>query len=257
MEHIRQSSQKHASGTFDITKYSTSLRPMIHLISVFTFPVHDNIKKFIAIGLAGDRGYLEKNGSQFPGIACLGKCPAPGQSLPLNMDETTLDGNIRPELVQYTNHLWIAIYGKASRAKPFAHEALKEGHQLGNGALGNRVLIGHNIMRIGVHQSNETLWAVQKSTVQKKMLAVSQARPSLWWCLFQIVVNHTVQLCWTMLALAGKLSNGIPFNNPASEPLPLFGAPCRRIMPARRLLAGWTKPALLPIKIVSISLQNS
>jgi hypothetical protein len=257
MEHIRQSSQQHASSSFNIAEYPTYLRPMVHQVSVFTFPVCDIIKKLVAIGLASDRSYFKKDDPQFSGVGCLRGSTAPSQPLPLNMNEASLDDDVRPEVAQYIHNLGIAINGKTSRAKTVTHEAFEEGHQLGNGAFRDRVLAGYNPVQIGVHQSNETSWAVQEGTVQDEMLASGQTRPALWWRLYQIIINHTVQLCWTMIALAGKLSNGVTFNNPAPEPLSLFGTFSRRITPAGRLLAGWTKPALLPIKITAISLQNS
>ena len=257
MEHIRQSSQQHTSGTFNIAEYSTSLRSVVHLVAILAFPVHDILKKPVADGLGSDRGHSKKDFPQFSGIGCLGRSTAPGQPLPLNMNETSLDDDVRPKLAQHTHNLGIAINGKASRTKAITHEAFEEGHQLGNGALRDRVLAGHNLVRIGVHQSNETSWAVQESTVQDKMLALGQTKVGRWWRLCQKVVNHTIKLSRAVMALNGKLPNGIALYNPASEPFALFGMFCRRIMPAKQLLAGETKPALFPIRIVAISLQNS
>jgi hypothetical protein len=257
MEHVRKSSQKHAAGAFNITEYPASLRPVVHLVAVSAFPVRNVFKKLVAACLGSDGGHSKKDSPQFSGVARLGRCPAPGQPLPLNVNKASLDDNIRPELAQHINDLGVAVNCKANWVQPFTHKAIKEGLKLGYGAFRDGVLTGHNLAQTGVHQSNETSRVVQESTVQDKMLALSQTNASRWWRLFQVVVNHTVQLGRAVLTLAGKLSNGITFNNPASEPLPLFGVFGRRIMPAKRLLAGWAEPALLPIRIVAISLQDS
>jgi hypothetical protein len=89
------------------------------------------------------------------------------------------------------------------------------------------------------------------------ILIKNQTKTSRWWCLFQIIINHTIELCRAGLALAGKLPNGIAFDDPAYEPFSLFGTPGRRIVPAKRTPALQTKPALLSIRIMAISLQNS
>jgi hypothetical protein len=85
----------------------------------------------------------------------------------------------------------------------------------------------------------------------------NQTKTSRWWCLFQIIINHMIELCRVVLALAGKLPNGIAFDNPAYQPSSLFGVPDRRIVPAKRTPAVQTKPAFLSIRIMAISLQNS
>jgi hypothetical protein len=75
--------------------------------------------------------------------------------------------------------------------------------------------------------------------------------------LFQIVVDHAVKLCRAVLALVGQLPDRKPLNDPSFEPLKFPASLCRRIAPANGLLAIRTKPALLPIRVVAISLQDS
>jgi len=257
MKHIRQSSQKHATGAFNITEYSTSLRPVVNAVAVLAFPVRHVLNELVTVRLSSDRGHSKKDIPQLSGVVRLGRCPAPGQALSLNVDKASLDDHFRPELAQHTHNLGITVNCKASRAQSLTHKVMKKGLQPGYRAFRYRVLAGHNHVRSGVHQSDETSRAMQESTVQDKMLALSQTKASRWWCLFQIIVNHTIQLSRAVLALAGKLPNGITFDNPPSEPLSLFGVFGRRIVPAKRTPAIWTKPALLSIRIMAISLQNS
>jgi len=257
MKHIRQSSQKHATGAFDITEYATSLRPVIHAVAVLAFPVHYLLNKLVTVPLSSDGGHSKEDIPQLSGIARLGRCPAPAQPLSLNVNDTSLNNYVRPELVQHTHNRGITVNCKASRTQPVVHKVIEKGLQLGYRAFGDRILTGHNLVRISVHQSNETSRAMQESTVQDKTLALSHTKTSRWWCLFQIIINHTIEPCRAVLALAGKLPNGIAFDNPASEPFSLFGVPGRRIVPAKRTPAIWTKPALLSIRIMAISLQNS
>ena len=256
MKHIRQSSQKHASGSLYITEDLTGLRPAANLQTIFAFPFPDGHKKPVPLCLASNRGHLKKDFSQLLGIRRLGESSAPGQPLPLDVDETALDRDTRPKLVQNVYHVWVTIYCKATRAQSVPDKTIKECRELGLGVFRDRVLPGHSLAILSIHQSNKTAWAVKESAVQYQVLALSQAQQRLRRSLFQIVVNHTIKFCRAMFTLARQLSNRITFGNPESEPLSLSCTPCRGIAPAKGLPASRTKPALLPISIMTVSLQN-
>ena len=257
MEHIRQSSQEHATGAFDITEYPTSLGPVVHEVAISAFPVHYVLNKLVTVHLSSDGDHSKKDTPQLSGVAGFGRCPAPAQPLSLDVNDASLDDYVGPELVQHTHNLGITINCKASRTQAFAHKVIEKRLELGYRAFGDRILTSHNLVRVGVHQSNETSRTVQEGTVQDKTAALGQTKARRWWCLFQIITNQTIELCRAVLALAGKLPNGIAFDNPASEPFSLFDVPGRRIVPAKRTPAMHTKPALLSIRIMAISLQNS
>jgi len=257
MEHIWQSSQQHASGAFDIAEDLTVLRPASYLGAVFTFPIPNSIEKPLALCVAFNSCHLKEDLSQLSGIGRFGRSPAPRQSLPLDMDEASLDCDTRPELTQGIYNIGITINCKTTRAQPLLHKRSKEGHELGLRAFREGVSTGYDLGMLSIHQGNEAARAVKESPVQDEVLALPQAKPRLWRRLFQIVVNHTIKLCRAVPALVRQLSNRITFSKPKPEPLPLSCAPCPGIAPAKRLPARGTKPALLSVSIVTISLQNS
>lgn len=257
MEHIRQSSQKHAAGTFNITEDTTSLRSVVHQVAILTLPVYDVPQKPVATVLIANGCNLKKDSPQLSGIARFRRGSAPGEPLSLNVNKASLDYNIRPEIAQRSNNLGVTIHRKAMRTQPFASKAAEEGLKLGYRTLRDRVLTGHNLVQISLHQCDKASRAVHKRTVQDKMLALGQANAGRWWRLFQKIVNHTIQLGRAVLALAANLPDGISFDNPAPEPFPPFGIFCRSIMPASGSLAGWTKPTLFSIRVKAISLENS
>jgi len=256
VEHIRQSSQEHATSAFDIAEYPTSLGPVAHEVAVLTFPVHYVLNKPVTVPLSSDGDHSKKDIPQLSSVARFGRCPAPAQPLSLDVNDASLDDYVRPELAQHTHNLGITINCKASRTQAFAHKVIEKRLELGYREFGDRILTGHNLVRVGVHQSNETSRTVQEGTVQDKT-ALGQTKARRRWCLFQIITNQTIELCRAVLALAAKLPNRIAFDNPASEPFSLFDVPGRRIVPAKRTPAMHTKPALLSIRIMAISLQNS
>jgi len=200
---------------------------------------------------------LKKDSPQLSGIARFRRGPAPGQPLSLDVNEASLDDYIRPEMAQRTDNLGIAIHCKALWTQPLRHKTAKEDFKLWYRTLRDGVLTGHNLVQISIHQGYKAPRAVHERTVQDKMPALCQINVGRWGRLFQKIVDHTVQLGRAVLALAGKLSDRIALDNPASEPLSLFSIFGGSIMPAKGLLAGRTKPTLFPIRIKAVSLENS
>jgi len=98
---------------------------------------------------------------------------------------------------------------------------------------------------------------MQKGTIQDKILASSKRKGGWGRGLSQIVIDYTIKLRRAVLALVRQLPDRKPFNDPSFEPLMFPAALCRRIAPANGLLTIGTEPALLPIRVVTISLQDS
>jgi hypothetical protein len=257
MEHIWQSSQKHTSGAFNIAEHPAGFRLAVYQVAGFAFPFGNGNTEFVTVRYGSNRSHLKENASQFSGVARFGRRSAPGQSLPLNMDKASLDCGIRPELAQNAHHFGVPIDCKTLWTKPFAYQDIKEGRKLGHRALRGRVFACYNLVRSGIHQCKEASWTMQKGTIQDKMPTLSKRQDRCRRWLFQIVIDHAVKLCRAVLALIGQLPDRKPLNDPSFEPLKFPASFCRRIVPANGLLAIWTKPALLSIGVVAISLQNS
>lgn len=256
MKHVGQSSQKHASGSLYIAKYATSFRFAANLRTIFVFPFPDVQKEPVPLCLVLNRGHLEKDFSQLSGIRRFGECPAPGHSLPLNVDKTALDRNTGPELIQNVYHGGVTVYSKAARAQPIPYKTIKEGCELGLGIFRQRVLSSHNLPVLSLHQRSETAGTVKESAVQHKVLASLKFQRGVWRALFQIVINHAIKLCRAMFTLTRQLPDRITLSNPKPEPFSLSCASCRRITPANGLQTGWTIPALLTISVMTVPLQN-
>ena len=255
MEHIWQISEEHASGTFDIAKDLTSLRSATYLGAISAFPLPKGLQKSVSFSLARNGSYLKKDSSQLSGIGCLGGCPAPSQPLTLDMDEASLYCDSRPELAHNVYDFRIAIDCKALGAQSVSYEVLKKCRKLGLRTLRDWVSASHNSVITGIHQSDEAARAVEKSTVQDKVLGLAQHNRRRG--LFQIIVHHTIKLCRAMPALAGQLPDRIPFNNPASEPLPFFRVPSGGIVPAEGTPACPTVPSLFTMGIMPILLKEA
>lgn len=130
MEHIGQSSQEHASGSFDVAEDLAPFGPVMYPIAIPGFPVVDEFEEPVSVPLGANPSYLEKDLSQLSSISGLRVAPAPGQPLTLDMYQTALDCHIGPELPEDPCHVGVTIHRKAARAQSVPYQTLKELQEL-------------------------------------------------------------------------------------------------------------------------------
>jgi len=256
MEHIRQSSQKHAPGSFDVTEDMTKFRLATYLTSVLVFPFTDVPEKLVPIGCAMNAGDTEEDLSELSGVGGLRVTAAPCQPLPLNVHQASLDRHVRPELPEGPDHPGVAINGKATREQPVSNESQEECQELRLRALGDTVLTGQEHTSLRIHQGNDAEGAVKKSPIEDEVTGFSKSPHGLRGRLLQIVIDHAIKLRRAVSALVRQLPDRVTFDNPTSEPFPLFRMPGSAIAPAKRAPAGQTKPPLFIIGVMAISLNG-
>ena len=117
MKHIRQSSQQHASGAFDIAKDRACLPPVLYSGAISFFPVSDETEEAVPICGSVKVDHLEEYPPQLASVRSLGGITAPRQPLALDMDETALHGNTWPELSDDSGHVGVAVNREATGAQ--------------------------------------------------------------------------------------------------------------------------------------------
>jgi hypothetical protein len=257
MEHIWQGSQEHTPGSFDVTENIACLTPPTYLGAILTLPVSDRAEKHVSVCRGPNLGNLEKDFSEPPGVVSPGRYAAPGQALPLYMNQAPLHHDIRPELSENSYHFGIAIHRKAMRVKSSRYHLLKEFMQLGLRILGDTILTSRNCVSLGIHQGNKAAGTVQECPIQDEVLALPQVQHGWRGHLFQIVIDHTVKLPRAMVALVRQLSDRITFNNPEPKPFLLFGMPDSLIAPATRVPTRATEPTLFSFSIMTVPPENA
>jgi len=256
MEHIWQSSQEHTSGPLDVAKHWPRLRPVAYLGAVPVLPSLEKPEKVVPFFCGADMGHLSKELPELPGIGGLREAAAPGQTLPLDMNQASLYYDTGPELPDCLHNVRIAINRDGTRVQPIPHKAAKKGKELRIRALGDTVLTSHDHMTLRIHHGNKAPWAIKKGPVKYDVLALPQSQNRFWRHLLQIVVKDAVKLCRAMFALLRQLPNRIPFNDPTSEPFLLSSMFGRIIAPAERTPARATKPTSPTITVVPVSLES-
>jgi len=216
MEHIWQSSQKHTPSPFDVAKDRTNFRSVAQARAIRVFPGLEKREELVPVFCGADAGDFEKDLPKLPGVCGLGVAAAPGQSLPLDMDQTSLHHDIRPEFTENLHHLGITVDGEATRTQ--FTQRFKEPYHLRLRAFRDPVSTSNQRVGVGVHQGNEAARPMEKSSVQDEMRALRHVQGKRRRCLFQVMIDHTIKLPRAMPALAGQLSDRIAFDNPASEP---------------------------------------
>ncbi len=260
MKHIWQSSKKHTSRSFDVTKNVAGLTPTAYLRAIFTLPVSYRAKKHVSVCLGSDLGNLEKDLSEPSGVGSFRRYAAPGQALSLYMYQASLYHDIRPELSDTPYHLRVTVHGKAEWTQPSRRQRFKELQQLRLRILGDTVLTSYNGVGLGIHQGNKAVGTVQECPVKDEVPALPQFQGGWWGRLLQLAIDHTIKLPWTMVALVRHLSGRITFNNPAPKPLLLLGVPGSLIAPTapvESVLTRATEPTLFPFGIMTVSPENT
>jgi hypothetical protein len=252
MEHIRQSSDKHTPGSFNVAENVAGFRPGVYYGSVSVFPFSKESKEHIAFILGVDTGDTKEDLPELPSVSGFRLIPAPRQSLALNVDQTALDYNARPQEPNSFHQMWIAINSEAAGPQAPFNKRDKKSLDLRPGTLGNGVLAANKPARVSVHKSYQALRSVNKGAVDNHMLALFHSYRGLRWRLCQITANHTRKLPRAMPALFRQLPDRVAFNDPAPEPLLFVSLPDVNIGPAKRVPAPGAKPALSAIGIMTI-----
>src|SRR4030042_2949567 len=130
MKHIRQSSQEHTTGSFNVTEDISVFSPVMYLGTEFNFPFCDISEELIPICCSSDPGNLKEDFSETPGIGSPGRYTTPGQTLPLYMDQASLHNDIRPELSEDSNYVGIAVHSKAMRVHTSLFQPFEEFQKL-------------------------------------------------------------------------------------------------------------------------------
>jgi len=258
MKHIRQSSQKHTAGSFNVTEDISCLAPHTYLVTELNFPFLDIFKKLAPVFRGSDPRNLKEDLPEMPGIGSPGRYATPGQALPLNMDQASLHYDTRPELTDNSHYGTITIHGKTMWIQSRLFQACQEFDKLGFRIFGDTVLASYEGVCVGIHQGNKATRTSKECPIQDKALVLFQVRNGLWRHLFQIVVDHTVKFPWAIAALIRQLSGRITFNNPESKKFIFFGT-SDLIAPASsatRAPTRSTEPALFPLGTMTISPKN-
>ena len=256
MEHVRQSSEEHAPGSFDVAEDMTQFGLAADLTAVPVFPFVDVPEKLVSINCTMNAGDTEKGFSELSGVGGPRIAAAPRQPLPLNVYQASLDRYTGPESPEDPDHLGIAINGKATREQSVSNESPEECQELRLRVLGDTILTGQEHVSLGVHHGNEAEGAVKKSPIEDEVMGFSKSPHALRRSLYQIVIDHAIKLRRAMSALVRQLPDRVTFDNPTPEPFLFIRISGLSIMPTERMSANVAEPPLSAIGITAISLEG-
>jgi hypothetical protein len=259
MKHIWKRSKEHAAGSLDVTEDMSSFTPDSDLRAEFSFQLSDSGEKHVPVRWGLDLSNLKEDFSKPTGVGCSRRCAAPGQALPLYMNQTSLHYDVRPDLADYSHCSAVTVYGEAMWIQTRPFQTYKELRKFWERILRNTVPTSYKLVSLGIHQGNKAMRPVQECTIKNKMMILLQVQNRFWRCLFQIVVNHTVKLPRAIAALVGQLPDRITLDNPKSKQLLLFeiddlDTPA---FPATGAPTNTTEPALFPFDIMTVSPKNA
>lgn len=258
MKHIWQSSKKHAASSLNVTEDMPSFTPDSKLRAEFSFQLNHSVKKHDPVRRGLDLGNPKENFSQPAGVGGPGRCAAPGQALPLHMNQTSLHYYTRPDIADNAHYGAVTVYGEAMRVQARPFQTCKVLGKLWGRIFGNTILASYKLVCLGIHQGYKVMRPVQKCPIKDEMMVLPQVQNRLWRRLYQIAVDHTIKLSRAIAALVCQLPDRITLDNPKSKQLLLFGIDnlVTPAFPAGRVPANSTEPALLPFEIMTVSPEN-
>ncbi len=228
-----------------------------YLGAVPDFPGLDEVEKCVSICRSSNPGDLEEDLPQLAGVGGLRGASAPGQTLPLDMDQAALDDCIRPECSEDPDDLRVAIYGETARAQAFAHHRLEERAQLWLGVLTDVELSPHQPVSLPVHQDDDAVGAVKESPVKEKMPGGVRLHEWRGRRLGEEALDQAIQLPLAVPALLSQLACRVPLHYPSAEPLHLPHPPGHRIAPAEGATAGGAEPPLPTVRVPAETLGDA
>jgi hypothetical protein len=256
MKHIRQSSQEHTTGPFNVTKDMPSLTSGANLRAITSFPEGNSLDKLFPVCRCTDPGDLKEDISQPAAVCRSWRGAAPGQALPLNMDQAALNNHFRPEITKYFHHVRVSVYRKAMRVQSGLLQTLKEFEQLGFRIFWDIVPTGYERVCFSIHKGNKAERTVQVSPIKDEVLTLPQVQHRLWYRLSQLTINHFIKLSHSGFGLFYQLPYRVAFNNPQPESLLLFERPAFFVTPSIGVSTKSTKPPLFSFSVVPILFDN-
>lgn len=259
MKHIWQSSKEHAAGSLDVTEDMPSFTPDSDLGAIFSFQFNNRAKKRVSVRRSLDLGNLKEDFSKPTGVDCPGRCAAPGQALPLHMNQASLHYDARPDLADNSHYGAVTVHGEAMWIQTRLFQTCKVFGKLWERIFRNIVPTSYKLVCLGIHQGKQAMRPVQECPIKDEMMVFLQVRNRFQRRLYQIVVDHTVKLPRAIAALICQLPDRITFDNPESKQclfpgMSDFLAPAS---PANRVPARSAEPTLFSFSIMTISPKNA
>lgn len=253
MEHIGKSFKQHASCALNIAKNPTMLWFRLYTKSIFIFPSLNSLNKLISFSKRMNQRYSKKDFSERSGICSFRICSTPSQPLTLDMNQASLKSNVWPYETNDLHHMGIPINCCAMGKKSFVFNLFTEIPKIG-WALRAIQLRSNDSMSLCIHNNQDTLTALQKSSIQYNV--PDRMKPiSLWDGLMHPIMNNPTYCRDTMSTLYSKLSKGIAFGNPAFKPNSVLQHSVWTIADSIAVFTSTAVPALFTISCSSISLK--
>src|SRR5918995_267199 len=219
MEHVRQSTKQHAAGSFEVTKNPAFLRWTSNVSSMAAFPIAQLRGEMIPVRNCMNGHDLEKKSPKMFGVGAFRVASTPHQSLSLDVYQTALNQNSRPQRAQDPHHVKVAIDRSTARNQASFLELSTKRIQVAGafshlgGSVDDRAVLS-------LHHGKDPFTPVDIGPVQKKM-SMSGQLALLGGRMFQPIFDDPANRAHTVTALSGNLPYAVALNHPTLKPDPL------------------------------------
>lgn len=187
----------------------------------------------------------EQKATKLAGIDSFRMLAAPTQALALDMNQTPLNDQARPQSLYNTENMRIAVNRSAFRIETMTLEMLAKGAKISWTFVHAIGSVQHSVSS-SIHHSVHPVSMVKKCPVKDNVLVrcnLGTMYKEFRWP-FDPVVNNALQSGSTMTTVLDQLSNGIPFDNPPAKPDELMHVARTTGCPTETPTTGSTQPTL-------------
>lgn len=254
MKHMWQGFEQHTSGTYEVADYPATFGDLRQLESVAVLPCLDRSDKTISLGRSADRCCFEKN---LPQMSCVWtrRVPTtPHQALALYVYQTALDDDRRPNSLEHSDSLWVAVDSAADWVQAVELKRLEEKIEFRPRIFVNAVLAVDYSARSSIHEGDEAAVLIQEGAVEDQV--AGKERLGKCWRPVEPVMYDTLQLRRAETTEIPDLAHAEPFCQPSLEPYPLIVKALVDPSPVKRPAAVETPPPLATIDVMAVAFDS-
>lgn len=257
MKHVRQGLEQHTAGTDEIAEHPATFGTVNKTLAVTTFPLGNSVEEHVALLVRTDGRDVEKKFPEMFGIGTRGMATAPHEALTLDMDQTSLNEDRRPEGGQKTDHLGIAIHRATEGSQTLFFERHEEAAELRHRVFGDIVAaLDYAVVR-SIHEGHNAHAIVEEGAVEDKIAILADRSRRRRRISGEPRLHDTTQSWCTESTGLMELTNSVAFDHPALEPDPLTMNLVAWQPPGKRSAAVETPPALSAVAVVAVAFDLS
>lgn len=254
MKHMWQCFEQHAAGAYEVADYPATVRDLRQFEAIAVLPSANGGEEGISLNRSADRRNSEEYFPQKLGVRAGWTPPTPHQALALDMHQAALDDSRRPQGLNHSDGLWVAVEGATDRRQPMDLKRLEERRELTLRVLVNSILAMDYLAPDAIHDGDEATTLIQEGSVEDQVVRKKHLDGCRW--PVEPVAYDTSQCRRAETAEISDLAYAESFGQPPFEPYSLVVEAPVDSPPMERSPAVETPPSLTTVAVMTVPFDS-